>query len=111
MLPHGLGLSEAAPRVYAVVRDASAVRRVVTPPAESQARVEEVIVQTSRYTLAAEDIAPKDFLTQDQVQAMPRLADETLRAVQRLPGAATNGVSSIASSTSGAIGVVALLSR
>jgi hypothetical protein len=53
------------------------------------------VVQTSRYTLATENVAPKDFLTQDQVQAMPRLADETLRAVQRLPGTATNGVSSL----------------
>jgi outer membrane receptor protein involved in Fe transport len=95
LAPHGLGLSAAAPKVYAVVRDASAARRVVTPPPESEAKVEEVVVQTSRYTLATENIAPKDFLTQDQVQAMPRLADETLRAVQRLPGSATNGVSSL----------------
>ena len=91
---HGLGLKEAAPRVYAVVRDRSA-QAVVTPPPDSNTPVEEIVVQTSRYTLAAENIAPKDFLTQDQVQAMPRLADETLRAVQRLPGAATNGVSSL----------------
>lgn len=92
---HGLTISEAAPRVYSVVQDSSAtpVRRVPVEPKPTQ--LEEVVVQTSRYTLAAEGIAPKTFLTQDQVQAMPRLADETLRAVQRLPGAATNGLSSI----------------
>ncbi|MET0532958.1 MAG: TonB-dependent receptor [Steroidobacter sp.] len=90
---HGLGLSEAAPRVYAVVRDTTAAH-VVTEP-EPETRVEEVVVQTSRYTLAAETLTPRNFLTQDQVQAMPRLADETLRAVQRLPGTATNGVSSL----------------
>jgi outer membrane receptor protein involved in Fe transport len=92
---HGLGLSEAAPRVYAVVRDPSAARVVVAVEPRAEARVEEIVVQTSRYTLSTDNIAPKDFLTQDQVQAMPRLADETLRAVQRLPGAATNGVSSL----------------
>jgi len=92
---HGLGLKEAAPRVYAVVRDASATRAVAKPAPETEQKVEEIVVQTSRYTLATENIAPKDFLTQDQVQAMPRLADETLRAVQRLPGTATNGVSSL----------------
>lgn len=93
---HGLKLSEAAPRVYAVVRDSSGVRaREVNPPKSQPAELEQVVVQTSRYTLASEHIAPKDFLTQDQVQAMPRLADETLRAVQRLPGTATNGVSSL----------------
>jgi outer membrane receptor protein involved in Fe transport len=92
---HGLALSEAAPRVYAVVRDATAAHTVVTEPPSTAARVEEIVVQTSRYTLAADHIAPKNFLTQDQVQAMPRLADETLRAVQRLPGTASNGVSSL----------------
>ncbi len=94
---HGLTVSEAAPRVYAVVRESAD-----TPPPRptlaakpEPAKVEEVVVQTSRYVLAADSIAPRNFLTQDEVQAMPRLADETLRAVQRLPGAATNGVSSL----------------
>lgn len=93
---HGLKLSQAAPRVYAVVRDSSTTARQPTPvPKPQRAELEEIVVQTSRYTLAAENIAPKNFLTRDEVQAMPRLADETLRAVQRLPGAATNGVSSL----------------
>lgn len=107
---HGLTISEAAPRVYAVVRDSSAsVRR--PPPASKQApeKLEEVVVQTSRYVLAAENIAPKNFLTQDEVQAMPRLADETLRAVQRLPGAATNGVSSLGSIRGGEPNETAIL--
>lgn len=96
---HGLGVSEAAPRVYAVVRNPSAPppRRNPTTTRAEQTELEEVVVQTSRYTLAANDITPKKLLTQDDVQAMPRLADETLRAVQRLPGAAVNGVSSISS--------------
>lgn len=96
---HHLTLSEAAPRVYAVVRNSSAapVRRAAATPKPQPAELEEIVVQTSRYTLAADNITPRNFLTQDEVQAMPRLADETLRAVQRLPGAATNGVSSIGS--------------
>jgi outer membrane receptor protein involved in Fe transport len=59
--------------------------------------VEEVVVQTSRYSLVAENAGSRTFLTQDQVESMPRLADETLRAVQRLPGSATNGFSSVGS--------------
>lgn len=96
---HGLALHEAAPRVFAVVRNSNGPppRRAPAAPKAEPDELEEVVVQTSRYTLAAENIAPKNFLTQDEVQAMPRLADETLRAVQRLPGAATNGVSSISS--------------
>lgn len=96
LAPHGLTLSEAAPRVYAVIRDSSVTATRPPPARPAPARVEEVVVQTSRYVLANETIAPKNFLTQDEVQAMPRLADETLRAVQRLPGAATNGISSLA---------------
>ncbi|HEY0940401.1 MAG TPA: TonB-dependent receptor [Steroidobacter sp.] len=101
---HGLTLSEAAPRVYAVVRNSSPARppRAAPPPKSEPARLEEIVVQTSRYTLAAEGVAPKNFLRQDEVQAMPRLAEETLRAVQRLPGAASNGLSSLGSIRGGA---------
>src|SRR5690606_3021312 len=51
---HGLALSEAAPRVYAVVRSSSAAparRTAETKP--EPAELEEIVVQTSRYTLAA----------------------------------------------------------
>ncbi|HEY5756879.1 MAG TPA: TonB-dependent receptor [Steroidobacter sp.] len=106
---HGLAISEAAPRVYAVVRDSSAPARRPPAPKQEPAKLEEVVVQTSRYVLAAENIAPKNFLTQDEVQTMPRLADETLRALQRLPGTATNGVSSLGSIRGGEPGETAIL--
>ena len=96
LAPYGLTLSQAAPRVYAVVADSTAVR---TPtPARSAATdvtLEEVVVQTSRYTLSSANLAAQTFLTQDEVKDMPRLADETLRAIQRLPGMASNGFSSL----------------
>jgi len=94
---HGLALSQAAPRVYAVVPRASTAGKPQTPgtPAPAPSTVEEVVVQTSRYSLAIENVATQTFLTQEQVKDMPRLADETLRAIQRLPGTAINGFSSI----------------
>jgi outer membrane receptor protein involved in Fe transport len=94
---HGLALSQAAPRVYAVVPRASTAEKPQTPdtPAAAPSTVEEVVVQTSRYSLALESVATQTFLTQEQVKDMPRLADETLRAIQRLPGTAINGFSSI----------------
>lgn len=107
---HGLSLSEATPRVYAVVRASSG--KPVRPPTAAKpepSKLEEVVVQTSRYVLATDSIPPKDFLTQDEVQAMPRLADETLRAVQRLPGTATNGVSSLAPTRGGQPNETAIL--
>ncbi len=90
---HGLTLVAVTPSMYSVVRDAS------TPSATAAAAktplVEEIVVQTSRYTLLADDVDSHAFLTQEQVKSMPRLADETLRAVERLPGVATNGFSSL----------------
>jgi outer membrane receptor protein involved in Fe transport len=96
---HGLGLSQVAPNVFAVVAGTASPRRehaTGTKPAPD-APIEEVVVQTSRYRLATGDLAARTFLTQEQVKNMPRLADETLRAVQRLPGTTTNGFSSIGS--------------
>lgn len=95
----GLALSQVAPGVFAVVTGAPA--REPAAAARTQPRaaatLEEIVVQTSRYRLAAESVAARTFLTHEQVKNMPRLADETLRAVQRLPGTTTNGFSSISS--------------
>lgn len=92
----GLSLSQVAPGVFAVV--AGRPQREPESTAEpAVASVEEVVVQTSRYRLATDEVAERTFLTQEQVKNMPRLADETLRAVQRLPGTTTNGFSSIGS--------------
>jgi outer membrane receptor protein involved in Fe transport len=92
----GLSLSQVAPGVFAVVTG-QAKRAPQSAAPAAKAPVEEVVVQTSRYRLATSEIATRTFLTQEQVKNMPRLADETLRAVQRLPGTTTNGFSSIGS--------------
>jgi hypothetical protein len=109
--PHGLSLSPVVQRVYAVVADPTAVKRAVTTQ-ESPARFirpEEVVVQTSRYTLTPSDVAANTFLTQEQLKNIPRLADETLRAIERLPGSASNGFSSLASVRGGAPGETAII--
>jgi len=96
---HGLALSQVAPGVFAVVAGSAArePKRGADDADSQDTQLEEVIVQTSRYRLATGEIAARTFLTQEQVKDMPRLADETLRAVQRLPGTTTNGFSSIGS--------------
>jgi outer membrane receptor protein involved in Fe transport len=96
---HGLALSQVAPGVFAVVAGSAArePERGADDADSQDTQLEEVIVQTSRYRLATGEIAARTFLTQEQVKNMPRLADETLRAVQRLPGTTTNGFSSIGS--------------
>src|SRR5690606_34896176 len=96
---HGLGVLAVTPGVFAVV---SGVRKVERrgPSGESRgdpgdAQLEEVIVQTSRYALHSEFSVEETLLTHDDIQSLPSLGEEPLRAVQRLPGVATNGVSSI----------------
>jgi hypothetical protein len=100
LAPHALQISAAAPGVYAVVRarpeEQASERAPLTAP-QSDAPIEEVIVNTSRYMLLATPGVSSAFLAQGDIQNMPRLADEPLRAAQRLPGVASNGFSSIGS--------------
>ena len=93
----GLALSQVTPGVFAVVAGTSHEAPARAEPGDAQEPLEEVVVQTSRYRLATGQLVARTFLTQEQVKNMPRLADETLRAVQRLPGTTTNGFSSIGS--------------
>ncbi|MCJ7451005.1 MAG: STN domain-containing protein, partial [Steroidobacteraceae bacterium] len=94
---HGLEAKQVGADTYAVVRKG-------TPPAQGLARVaqanpaplEEVVVAASRYSLSAEYPDAHTFLTHAEIEGMPRLADDSLKAVHRLPGAATNGVSGLA---------------
>jgi hypothetical protein len=98
LAPHDLTLSPVGENAYAVVRDGgrpgpgtAAAGPGDEPGAESTIAVApelaEMVVTTSRYALAYQEPQPHVFLTQADVRAMPKLADEPLRSVQRLPGA------------------------
>ncbi|MFC4308505.1 TonB-dependent receptor plug domain-containing protein [Steroidobacter flavus] len=107
--PHGLSLSAVVQRVYAVVADPSVAKPAVKQESPARSRPEEVVVQTSRYTLTAPDVAAHIFLTQEELKNIPRLADETLRSIDRLPGSASNGFSSLASVRGGTPGETAII--
>ena len=82
---HGLVLSQVAPGVFAVVAGSappSETGRAGDGAAAQESQLEEVVVQTSRYTLATGDLATHTFLTQEQVQehAAPRRRDAARRA-------------------------------
>lgn len=94
LAPHGLTLIEAAPKVYSVVRGMRAEQSPALPAPNAPPPIEQVIVQTSRYVLN-NDYGMSTLLSQDQLKDLPQLADEILRSVQRLPGSATNGFSSV----------------
>jgi len=98
---HGLTVSQVAPQTFAVIAQRATATK--TEPAvaarnsasASRETLEQVVVQTSRYGLATSSAGTKVYLDQEQVKNLPRLGDETLRAVQRLPGSAVNGFSSV----------------
>ncbi|HEY0938532.1 MAG TPA: TonB-dependent receptor [Steroidobacter sp.] len=92
---HGLGVRRVTAGVFAVVPGG---RKIVAPapaPAAAPPRIEEIVVQTSRYALRSEFSAAETLLTSNDIQSLPSLGEEPLRAVQRLPGVAGNGFSSL----------------
>jgi len=95
---HGLHANRIGEDTYAVVRDdgsASPPPAAPAPPAVP-APLEEVVVAASRYALSADVPDANTFLTQEEIEGLPRLADDSLKAVHRLPGAASNGLSGLA---------------
>jgi outer membrane receptor protein involved in Fe transport len=92
LAPHGLKLRPVGPGVWSVV--AATPGKVAGPP--RAAGLDTVVVTASRYVLASEEIGVSTVLVQDELRALPKLADESLRAVHRLPGAASNGISGLA---------------
>jgi outer membrane receptor protein involved in Fe transport len=97
--PHGLTVAEVVAGVYTVVEDkrqrpGAPSAADVSKPEPANAPIEEIVVNTSRYTFASGGHS-YSFLTQDELQSMPRLADEPLRAVTRLPGVTNNGFSAL----------------
>ncbi len=97
--PHGLVTRSIGPGTWAIVptkvppattADAGASRR------SRSIALDEVIVTASQYNLAHNAIEPRTFFTQAELRSLPKMADEPLRAVHRLPGAASNGLSGLA---------------
>ncbi|MCC7259246.1 MAG: TonB-dependent receptor [Gammaproteobacteria bacterium] len=88
---HGLALVAVAPGSYAVTRAAAPAPEPAAPAGPPA--LPELVVTTSRYALADDPLDGRSFLTGTDVDALPKLADEPLRAVRHLPGAAASGIS------------------
>jgi outer membrane receptor protein involved in Fe transport len=97
LAPHGLTATHVGGIVYAVARDARSQGAPQSAPAQpATASIEEIVIASSRYQLADDGLVEHTFLTQAEVEALPRLADDSLKAVHRVPGAASNGLSGLA---------------
>jgi len=97
LAPHGLRAEAVAEGVWAVVPapgkpEAAASGAATAAPVP----LAEVIVAASRYSLASDTPDPHVLVTRAELDSLPRLAEESLKAVHRLPGASSNGVSGLA---------------
>ena len=99
----GLEAKPVGADTYAVVRGAAPVKAAPARPVpDDPVPLEEVVVAASRYSLSSEIPNAHTVFTQDEIRQLPRLADDSLKAVHRLPAAASNGVSGLAYMRGGA---------
>jgi outer membrane cobalamin receptor len=100
---HGLRANRVGENTFAIVRpeDGAPAAGPADAPASAGARLEEIVIAASRYSLAADVADIHTFLTQEEIEGLPRLADDSLKAVHRLPGAASNGLSGLANMRGG----------
>jgi hypothetical protein len=102
LTPHGLHAEHVGGVVYAVVANPPERAPPAAPPTlPAAAPLEEVVIASSRYRLADDPLPERSFLTQAELEALPRLAEDSLKAVHRLPGAASNGLSGLANMRGG----------
>lgn len=95
----GLRARRVGDGIYAIVRSdvpSAGAAAAAAPSPFAAAPIENVVVTASRYSLSADVPDVHTFLTQTELAAMPRFADDALKAVHRLPGAASNGLSGLA---------------
>ncbi len=96
--PHGLAAREIGPGVYAIVAGRPVPPRAgespVTP--SDPQPLEEIIVASSRYQLATQLPELHTLFTRAEMNVLPRLGEDTIKVVHRLPAAASNGLSGLA---------------
>ena len=101
LAPFGLAARPGPGGVIAIVRLAApratepAPRTVAEAPAAhvpTPVPLEEIVVAANRYELTRSISAPSTSLSGTDIENLPDLGDDALRAVARLPGAATNGL-------------------
>jgi hypothetical protein len=96
----GLRLQQVEGRIYSIVpgrrTGAAAPADSTTTLAAPTVPLAEIVVTASRYSLATDVPDIHVFLSQLELEALPRLAEDALKAVHRLPGAASNGLGGLA---------------
>ncbi|HYC60016.1 MAG TPA: TonB-dependent receptor [Thermoanaerobaculia bacterium] len=63
------------------------------PPLKMPITLEEIVVTPSRFTMLREEPEARQFLSREEVQRVPHLADDLYRAINRIPGTTSADVS------------------
>ncbi len=80
-------------RVEGVRVRAEATSRVAFDLVPASAFLDEIVVTPSHFRILGEQPESREFLSRDDVDQMPHVADDLYRAVKRLPGAAGGDIS------------------
>jgi outer membrane cobalamin receptor len=97
LAPYGLGLRRVGAGLYAVVRvaaghDSAAASHSAGLPASIAVPLDQIVIAASRYTITGVDSGAYR-IDRSVLDHQPKLADDALRVVARLPGVAGNNLS------------------
>jgi hypothetical protein len=116
LAPHGLMLRRGLNDTWLVVRAPPDAGQPVSARAETPDEtnlhsdpmlvrpLEELIVAASRYEIARTQTTARRFIGARDLEHMPDIGDDVIRAVARLPGLASNGFSSLSHFRGGELG-------
>jgi len=102
LAPYGLGLKSVGPDLYAVVKLEAPQKAAPTPPAAGgapqhpgPATLSEIDVYASRYTVGETFSGPQPSteISRQDLEALPGLYQDAMRATRYLPGVSTSAIS------------------
>ncbi len=88
--PYGLTVSQGPNGALVIVREHQKEAEAINRPVE-EPWIEETVISASRYQFLREPGPPAASFTAADLEVLPILGDDPLRAVARLPGTATGG--------------------
>lgn len=94
LLPHGLDVAEGPNGSLMVVRGAAPAKAPHERDASRQGELTEIFVTASRYRLELRPMSGARAMTAQDLELLPELADDPVRAVARLPGVTRQDFSS-----------------
>jgi hypothetical protein len=90
--PFGLTTQLLTGNLLAIVRDASTLSATRSEDTHNDSETARIVVEASRYRVDREPTTSTYALTPQRLELTPGIDEDAVRALQRLPGTATNGL-------------------